>query len=132
MAEQNGNGSTPAVPPGVAIDGKFWTPADFSTRQRLEIRQLVRDSTGDPTIADMDDERVSEEDDLIPAMVYVVRRYYTDGGDESYTIDQAYELRAEDYARMHEEAMAALPPVNGGASKTSKARSKPPSGSSAE
>lgn len=120
------------IPRGVAIDGKFWDLSDFSTRQRLEIRDIVRDSTGDSSIADMGDERVSEEEDLLPAMVYIVRRYYTDGGDESYSLDKVYDLRAEDYERMREEAITKLPPVNGGKSKAKTARSKPPSASSEE
>lgn len=117
------------TPPGIPVDGRFWTTDDLTHAQYLEVRDLVRRSTGDRSITYLDDPQVSESD-LLPAIVFVVRRDETDGGNKDYTYADALKLRPSDHEQMREEALAALPPEqagNGPARATTPSAPSPPS-----
>jgi hypothetical protein len=78
----NGNGR----PEGsIAVDGRFWTVADLTYRERRELRDEVRKLLGNDhaEIAD-----VVDDADIIPPLVYLIRRRT----DPEFTLEQALDM----------------------------------------
>jgi hypothetical protein len=106
MAEGNGDGN--GRPDGsIAVDGRFWTVADLTFRERRELREMVRQLMGNPH-AEISD--VSDDADIVPPLVATIKKRT----DPSFTLDQALDMTEAEL----EEAARAVPTKAAKAAKT--------------